>query len=71
MSSQQWPMPPAELRHRRAKSLYEIEMIFRKEGHSDYIYDEGKDLCRFEDGSFAFSRSHADIKLLEERGYKA
>ncbi len=64
-------MPPAELRRRRAKSLYEIEMIFREEGHSDFIYDEEKDLFRFKDGRFAFSRSHADIKLLEERGYKA
>jgi hypothetical protein len=71
MSSQRWPMPPAELRRRRAKSLYEIEMILREEGHSDFICDEEKDLFRFKDGRFAFSRSHADFKLLEERGYEA
>ncbi len=53
-------MPPAELRRRRAKSLYEIEMILREEGHSDFICDEEKDLFRFKDGRFAFSRSHAD-----------
>ncbi len=71
MSSQQWPIPPAELRRRRGKSLYEIEMIFREEGHSDFIYDKEKDIFRFKDGRFAFSRSPADIRLLEERGYKA
>ncbi len=71
MGSQQWPIPPAELRRRKAKSLYEIEMFFRKEGFFDFIYDEEHDLFRFRDGRFAFSRTHADVKLLEERGYKA
>ncbi len=71
MSSLQWPIPPAELRRRRAKSLYETEMFFREEGLSDLIYDEKDDLFRFEDGRFAFSRTHADIKLLEERGFEA
>jgi hypothetical protein len=32
MGSQQWPIPPAELRRRKAKSLYEIEMLLREEG---------------------------------------
>jgi hypothetical protein len=70
VGSQQWPIPPAELRRRRAKSLYEIEMIFREEGFSSFVYDEEKDLFRFKDSRFAFSRTHADLKLLEERGYK-
>jgi hypothetical protein len=61
---------PRELRRRRAKSLYETEMSFRGEGLSDFVYDEENDLFRFEDGRFAF-RTHADITLLEERGYKA
>jgi hypothetical protein len=71
VGSQQWPIPPAELRRRKAKSLYEIEMLFREEGLFDFIYDEEKDLFRFKDGRFAFSRTHVDVKLLEERGYSA
>jgi hypothetical protein len=31
------------------------------------IYDEEKDLFRFRDGSFAFSRDHADWELLRKR----
>ena len=45
--------------------LYELEMLLREEGYSDFIYDEEKDLFRFKDGRFAFSRTHADITLLE------
>jgi hypothetical protein len=71
MGSQQWPIPPAELQRRRAKTLYEIEMFFHREGLSDFIYDEEKNLFRFEDCRFAFSRTQADLKLLEERGYRA
>ncbi len=69
MGSEEWPIPPAELRRRQAKALYEIEMFFREEGLSSFVYDEEKDLFRFPDGRFAFSRTHADLKLLEERGY--
>ncbi len=69
MASEEWPIPPAELKRRQAKALYETEMLFRKEGVSRFVYDEEKDLFRFPDGRFAFSRTHADIKLLEERGY--
>ena len=45
--------------------------MFRDEGLSDFVYDEENDLFHFEDGRFAFSRTHADIALLEERGYSA
>jgi hypothetical protein len=51
--------------------LYELEMVLREEGYSDFIYDEEKDLFRFKDGRFAFSRTQADVKLLGEQGYKA
>jgi hypothetical protein len=71
MSSQEWPIPPAELQRRRAKALYETEMFFRDEGSSDFVYDEENDLFRFKSGRFAFSRTQADITLLEERGYSA
>jgi hypothetical protein len=71
VSSQEWAIPPAEIQRRRAKALYEIEMCLREEGLSDFVYDEENDLFRFEDGRFAFSRTQADIELLEERGYSA
>jgi hypothetical protein len=68
--SQRRPLPLNERDRRRAKSLYETEMLFREEGVSDFVYDEEKDLFRFKDGRFAFSRTHADTRLLKERGYK-
>ena len=71
MASQKWPIPPAELQRRRAKALYEIEMVFREEELSDFVYDEENDLSRLEDGRIAFSRTQAEMTLLEERGYKA
>jgi hypothetical protein len=72
VGSQEWPIPPAELQRRQAQALYDIEMFFREEGLSSFVYDEERDLFRFkEDGRFAFSRTHADLKLLEERGYEA
>jgi hypothetical protein len=72
VSSQQWPIPPSERRRRGAEMLYELEMLLREEGYSDFIYDEEKDLFRFRDGRFAFLRTQADMKvLLEERGYSA
>jgi hypothetical protein len=71
VGSQQWPIPPAELQHRQAKGLYEIEMLFREQGLSDFVYDAVSDLFRFEDGRFAFSRARADATLLEEQGYSA
>ena len=71
MDSQRWPIPPAELQRRRVDALYETEMFFREEGLSDFIHGQEKDLFRFKDGRFAFSRTHADMKLLEERGYSA
>jgi hypothetical protein len=46
-------------------------MLLREEGEiPDFVYDEEQDLFRFpEDGSFAFSKEYANVKLLEERGY--
>jgi len=42
--------------------------MLREEGISDFVYDEEKDLFRFPDGRFAFSREWADVDLLQERG---
>ncbi len=44
-------------------------MVLREEGISDFVYDEEKDLFRFADGRFAFSREWADNDLFQERGY--
>ena len=46
-------------------------MVFREEGLFDFVYDEENDLFRFKYGRFAFSRTHADMRLLEKRGYTA
>ena len=43
-----------ERRRRRANALYEVEMVLRKEGISDFVYNEGEDLFRFPDGRSAF-----------------
>jgi hypothetical protein len=59
-----------EMRRRGAETLYELEMLWREEGTSEFLYDAEHDLFRFpEDGRFAFSKEWADMKLLEERGY--
>jgi hypothetical protein len=59
-----------EQRKRDCELLYELEVEFRKVGWRDpaLVYDEKKDLFRFTDGRFAFSREHADWELLSKRG---
>jgi len=37
-------------------------------GDPALLYDEEKNLFRFTDGRFAFSREHADWELLRKRG---
>jgi hypothetical protein len=68
--SQRRDLPPDERERRRAESLYETEMLYREHGVSGFVYDEEKNLFRFKDGRYAFSRTHANTRLLEERGYK-
>ncbi len=58
-----------ELRRRQAEMLYELEMGWRAEGNSEFVYGEEYDLFRLPDGRFAFSREWADVKSLRERGY--
>jgi hypothetical protein len=50
--------------------LYETEMLLREDGSSGFVYDEERDLFRFKDGHFAFSRTHANTRLLQKRGYQ-
>src|SRR5215207_6893237 len=49
---------------------YDLEMESRNVGWGDpaLVYDEEKELFRFRDGRFAFSREHADWELLRKRG---
>ena len=65
-----WTKRRSEQRKRDATLRYELEMESRKVGWGDpaLVYDEQKDLFRFTDGCFAFSREHADWVLLKKRG---
>jgi hypothetical protein len=38
-------------------------------GRPALVYNEEKDLFRFRDGRFAFSREHADWELLSKRAW--
>jgi hypothetical protein len=60
----------SEQRKRDAALRYELEIESRKVGWGNpaLVYDEEKDLFRFRDGRFAFSREHADWALLRRRG---
>ena len=70
MPSQRRDLPSDERERRQAESLYETEMLYREYGISGFLYDEERDLFRFKDGRFAFSRTHANMRLLQERGYR-
>jgi hypothetical protein len=60
----------AKVRRGLTKALYDMETVFRKQGFSEFTYDEELDVFRFpEDGRFAFCEEFADWDLLEERGY--
>ena len=52
-----------------ARELWEVENYFRKQGVSQFLYDEPIDVYRFpEDGRFAFCEAFADWDRLQERG---
>ena len=59
-----------EERRRLCELLYDLEIELRKVDWGDpaYIHDEEHDLSRFTACRFAFSREHADWKLLRNRG---
>jgi hypothetical protein len=66
-----WAPRRSALEQRRidAALRYDLELEFRKAGWSDsaLLYDEEKDLFRFTDGRFAFSREHLDWEQLRKR----
>jgi hypothetical protein len=53
-----------------ARTYYGFEVECRAQGWGDlaFVYDGERDLFRFTDGRFAFSREHADWELLRKRG---
>lgn len=53
-----------------AQTFYDFEMECCEQGWGDpaFVYDREKDLFRWTDGRFAFSREHADWELLRKRG---
>jgi hypothetical protein len=51
------------------KVLYDLERGLWEMDMSNLSYDEDQDCFRFRDGRFAFSKTQADWKLLEEVGY--
>jgi hypothetical protein len=67
-----WFRKRSEAEHRKTKArlLYDYEMECRRQGWEDpaFVYDEERNLFRWTDGSFAFSREHADWRLLRKRG---
>ena len=65
-----WAKRRSEQRKRDAALRYYLEMDSRKVGWQDpaLVYGEEKNLFRFSDGRFAFSRDHADWELLRKRG---
>ena len=65
-----WAKRRPEQRMRDAALRCEQELESRKVGLQDpaLVYDEEKDLFRFTDGRFAFSREHADWELLRKKG---
>jgi hypothetical protein len=63
-------IPESEKRRSGAEMLYELETGFRKDGWpSDLIYDAERDLYRFPDGEFAFSREYANERRLRKEGF--
>jgi hypothetical protein len=68
---EQQELEMAELRSDlSARELWEVEDYFRKQGVSEFLYDEPIDVFRFpEDGRFAFCDTFADWDRLQERGY--
>ena len=64
-----WANRRSEQRKRDAALRYELEMESRKVGWGDpaLVYFEEKNLFRFRDGRFAFSREPADWTLRRKR----
>ena len=62
-------MTSKDANRQAAKVLYDLELGLWEANMSKLRYDEEQDCFRFRDGRFAFSKSRANWKLLEELGY--
>ena len=62
-------MTSKDANHQAATVLYDLEMGLWEMDMSNLSYDEEQDCFRFRDGRFAFSKTQAAWKLLEEVGY--
>jgi hypothetical protein len=62
-------MTSKDANRQAVKVLYDLEMGLWEMDMSNLSYDEDQDCFRFKDGRFAFSRTQADWKFLEEVGY--
>ena len=63
-------LPETEMRRVTAETLYDLEMECRRQGWGAdpaLVFDEERELFRFRDGKFAFSRKHAEWRLLKKR----
>ena len=62
-----WGLSKSERRRHGAEMLHELETGFREQGWpSDFVYDDKRDLYRFPDGEFAFSKEYANKQRLQE-----
>ena len=65
-----WGLSKSERRRHGAEMLYELETAFREDGWpSDFVYEADRDLYRFADGEFTFSKEYANEKRLQEEGF--
>ena len=62
-------MTSKDANRQAVKVLYDLEMGLWEMDMSKLSYDEEQDCFHFRDGRFAFSKTQADWKLLEEVGY--
>ncbi len=62
-------MTSEDANRQAAKVLYDLELGLWEANMSKLRYDEEQDCFRFRDGRFAFSKTRANWKLLEELGY--
>jgi hypothetical protein len=67
-----WVPRRSEVERCRAECelLYDLEVECRCQGWGDpaHVHDEERELFRFRDGKFAFSREHEGWALLRKRG---
>jgi hypothetical protein len=66
-----WDFSGSGMRSRKAAALYELEALFAEESwpSEELVCDTERDLYRFPDGEFAFSKEYANERRLRELGF--